>query len=198
MVTEFGVSFHLTELVGDQHDGRAGAGQPADGLQKSLGFSVGENRGGLVENENLCTADQNLDDLDLLLLGHRQRVDAAVGIDGETEIGGLPFDGGADVAYSGAIMGAAIGEQDIFGDCEWHHQLEMLVHHADAQTARLGRAAQRYGVAVDQDAAGLGRVEAGGHVHQRRFARTVLAEEGVYLPGVAAELRVVENNHTVK
>ena len=73
----------------DQDDRGAGPCQPADGFQQSVRLGVGQHRGRLVENQDSRAADQDLDDFDLLLLGDRERVDAAVGIDRKAEIGRL-------------------------------------------------------------------------------------------------------------
>ena len=53
----------------------------------------------------------------------------------------------------------------------------MLVDHADAGADRIARAAELDRLAVDQDLALVGPVEAGEDVHQRGLAGAVLAEQ---------------------
>jgi hypothetical protein len=91
-----------------------------------------------------------------------------------------------------------VGKQNVLSDGEGMHQLEMLMHHADAAAACFGRSAQRYRFIVDKNAAGFWCIEAGGDVHQRRFACSILAEESVNLSGIALEFRVIKNYDTVK
>ena len=57
----------------------------------------------------------------------------------------------------------------------------MLVDHADAPRDRVGRAGDRGHLPIEQDLALVGSRQAVQDVHERRLARTVLAEEGVDL-----------------
>ena len=55
--------------------------------------------------------------------------------------------------------------------------MKMLVHHADAGGQRIGRAGDPHRLALDEDLAGVGRIGAEQHVHQRRLAGAVLAQQ---------------------
>ena len=75
-------------------------------------------------------------------------------------------------------------EHDVLGDGEHRHEHEVLVDHADAGGDRVARAAERDRLAVDQDLALVGLVEAVQDVHQRGLAGAVLAEQGEDLAGL--------------
>ena len=68
------------------------------------------------------------------------------------------------------------------------HQVEVLMHHADARGERIGRAADRHRPARDPDLAGIRLVHAEQDVHQRGLAGAVLAEQPQDLPGMEDEI----------
>src|SRR5205823_254200 len=85
----------------------------------------------------------------------------------------------------GSLMPA---EVDVLGDGESADQFEVLMDHADAGRDRVARRGEVDGIAVDDDLAGIGTVDAGEDVHQRRLAGAVLTEERVDLAGPDLEV----------
>jgi hypothetical protein len=67
----------------------------------------------------------------------------------------------------------------------------VLVDHPDPVLDRVLRGAERDPFALEQDLAFVGPVEAVEDVHERRFARAVLAEQRVHLAAVEVEIDVV-------
>ncbi len=63
------------------------------------------------------------------------------------------------------------GRVDVVG------QGERLVDGLDVVRLRIARVADRHGLAVDEDLAGVGRMGSRQHAHQRRLAGTVAADE---------------------
>jgi hypothetical protein len=189
---------HLTELVGDQNDGRAAGGKRAHSRQESYRFFVGEHGSRFVENENARPGQQHFDDLDALALGDRQFVDAAFRIDLEAELTGLLFDLPFDGAHPGCEAAAPIGEQHVFDHGERPHQLEFLVHHADTARGGIARPGQHDLFAVDENLSGFRRVEAGRHVHERRLAGPVLTQQRVDFAGFRLEFGVIQGDESVK
>ncbi len=59
----------------------------------------------------------------------------------------------------------------------------MLVHHADAGGQRVGRTGDPHRPALDEDLAGVRRIGTEQHVHQRRLASAVLAQQPEDLAG---------------
>ena len=79
-------------------------------------------------------------------------------------------------------------EHDVLGHREHRHQHEVLVHHADAGADGVAGAVEMGRLAVDEDLALVRPVEAGEHVHQRRLAGAVLAEQAEHLAGADGEV----------
>ena len=84
----------------------------------------------------------------------------------------------------------APAEMDVFRDREGLHQLEMLVHHADAGGDRLHRRREGRRVAVDDDLTGIRLIDAGEDVHEGRFAGAVLAQQRMDFAGANFEIDV--------
>src|SRR6185312_10627901 len=65
---------------------------------------------------------------------------------------------------------------------------ELLMHHGDAGGMRIAGGAEPSFLSVQQQAAGEFRMQAGDDLHQRAFARAVLADETVDLAGGEREV----------
>ena len=77
-----------------------------------------------------------------------------------------------------------VGDAQVLEHAQRLDEPEVLVDEAEAELAELpGRERQPHLLAVDPELAGVGRVEAGEDLDQRRLARAVLPEEAVDLPG---------------
>ena len=148
-----------------------------------------EHRGGLVEDQDRRVPEQRLDQLDPLLLADRQVLHPGVGVDGHPEVGAEGRDAlRAGVEVEQGTAAQLVAQHHVLGDRERLHQLEVLVDHADAVGDGVGRAPEAHGLALDDELAGVGLVEPEDHVHERRLAGAVLAQQAVDL--AAAELEV--------
>ena len=78
---------------------------------------------------------------------------------------------------------ALVAEIDVLADRQVEQQRLLLEHHADAHAVRVGGVGQPDRLAVEQDLARVGLVDAGEDAHQRRFAGAVLAHEADHLVG---------------
>ena len=72
-------------------------------------------------------------------------------------------------------------EDDVLGHGERRDEHEVLVHHTYAEPNGVGRARDLDRLAVEAHLARVGAGEPVDHVHQRRLAGAVLAQEGVNL-----------------
>ena len=79
---------HLVQLVTDEDDRLARCGHLAQRVEKGFGFLGRQDRGRLVQNENLRAAIEQLDDLDPLLLAHGKLPDLRPRVHGQTELVG--------------------------------------------------------------------------------------------------------------
>ena len=82
-------------------------------------------------------------------------------------------------------------EHDVLGDRHDRDEHEVLVHHPDPARDRLLRRRHPDGLALDQDLALVGVVEAVEDVHERRLPGAVLAEQRMHLAAAEVEVDVV-------
>ena len=108
--------------------------------EERLGLLRCQDRGWLVQDEDLRVAVEGLQDLDALLLADRELPDPGARIDGHSvAVGQLRnpmLDRSRADSKSPAGL-AQVAEDDILRDREWGDQPEVLVHHADPRLDRL-------------------------------------------------------------
>ncbi len=133
---------------------------------------------------------ERLQDLDALLLADGDVLDACVGIDREVEA----LRQVADAAVRGAVVEEDPGriglgaEHDVLGDRHHRDEHEVLVDHPDPVLDRILRGVHRDRLALDEDLALVGLVDAVDDVHERRLAGAVLTEERVHLAAAKIEV----------
>jgi hypothetical protein len=91
----------------------------------------------------------------------------------------------------GQAEGLVEPEPDVLGRGQRVEQREVLVDHADAERARLGRALHAHRLPVPAHLALVGLHGAVDDLHHRRLAGAVLAEHGVDLAGLDAQRDLV-------
>ena len=170
----------LAQLVGDQDDRLALAAQAVEDAEQVVGLGRGQHARRLVEDQDVGVAVERLEDLDPLLHADADVLDQRVGIDAELVFLAEFVQELARLGERGAQEAAVLGAQhDVFQHGEVLDQLEVLEHHADAG-ADGGLAVGDLGLlAVDEDLAGVGPVEAVEDRHQGRLAGAVLADDAV-------------------
>ena len=83
-------------------------------------------------------------------------------------------------------------DEDVLRDREVAHQVELLVDDADAELLRVLGRDRLVRLAVEEELALVDLVHAGEHLHQRRLAGSVLADQRVHLAGAQVEVHVLE------
>ena len=96
-------------------------------------------------------------------------------------------------AVDDAARGRLAAEEHVLGHRAVGQQVELLVDDPDAGGLRRVRVAERDLLAVDADRPVVGRVDAGEHLHQRRLAGAVLADDRVDLAGAQVEVDAVQH-----
>ena len=140
-------------------------------------------------------ACQRLQDLDPLLLADRQLPD----LGRRADLQAVALAERRDLLVHRLVAHAAAAtEHDVLGDRERGHQVEVLVHHADPLRQRVARRVHHGALAPEVDRAGVGVVDAGEHVRQRRLAGAVLPEQGVHLAGGDVEVDGVVGDDTAR
>ena len=74
-------------------------------------------------------------------------------------------------------------ERDVGLDAQVRGQRQFLIDHGDAAASRVLRPGRFVGLAVQRENAGVGPDGPAQHLHQRRFAGAVLADQRVDLAG---------------
>ena len=166
--------------------------------KRRVAFGGREGGGGLVHDEDAGVEREGLGDLDELLLAHAQAGDAGVGVEVDAEAGEEARGRRRTMARRSRKRPARqrlAAEEDVGGDAELGDEVELLVDDGDAGPLGVADAGEADGRAVDQDLAGVGGLDAGEDLHQRRLAGAVLAHERVNLAGAEVEVDAVERGH---
>ena len=124
----------LLELVGNQDDRFALVDEVFHDRDELPDLHRCEHRGGFVENQHLGVAVEHLENLHPLLHTDRNLLDLRVGVHLQAVLPGElrdPRGGGFEVHRNAPARLQA--EDDVLGHGEVVDQLEVLVHHADAQ-----------------------------------------------------------------
>ena len=168
----------LVELVGDEEDGFAFAGKLLHRGHQLFDLLRGQHRGRLVEDEDLVVAIQHLQNFDALLHTDRDILDLGVKVDVQAVALGDLLDLFACLfLLQKAALRRLRAEDDVVEHGEHVHQLEVLVHHADAERGGVVRVLDGHDLAILFDDALFRLVEAEQNRHERRLARAVFTEE---------------------
>jgi len=182
--------------VRDEHDRHAARAQRTQRRDQRLGARLLERRGRLVEDEHPRLRDEPARDLDELALGQRQRADRPAQRHVEAEVGEHRARAARHLLAPHERPAARLAHREQVGQhVEVLEQAELLRDHRDAVAGRVRRARERDLAAVEAQRAGVRRDGAADHLHERRLARTVLAEQAVDRAGAHAQARAVERAH---
>ena len=150
----------LLELVGDDDDGLTRAGEVVHDLDEAVDLLGRENRGGLVQDQDVGAAVERLQDLDALLHTDRDVLDLGIGVDLEAVL----LDDLADLltclfhVEDARCTAHFAAEHDVLGHGEIVHEHEVLVDHADAMGDGVVGGVDDDGLAVEADLALVGLV----------------------------------------
>ena len=155
-------------------------------------------RGRLVHHQNARVLRQGLGDLDHLLLGDAEAMHALARIDVEADHLEHAARVGVEalaVDRAGQPPARRAAEIDVVRDVEMGNQREFLEDHRDAEPTRVGRRSDDGWTALKENLAGIGGDRAAEHLHQRRLAGAVLAEQHMRLARPDRERDVAQRAH---
>ncbi len=120
--------------MGDENNGFALLCQRAHDDEQLVGLLRGQNGGGLVENQDVGLAVQQLDDFHALLHAHGQILNVAVRVHSQAVLVGNFADAGRGplAVQETAVFCRFFTQHHIFGHRKHGHEHEMLVDHADS------------------------------------------------------------------
>ena len=170
-----------------------------DQIEEFRHLRVGQRGGGLVEYQKTDLGEERLRDLYHLLVGARQLLDLAVGVEIEIE---FADDGLGTGSHSGAVEESAGGqfasEKQVLFDGQFRHQAEFLEHGTDADGPRAMRSEMADLPSLILEGAGVGRKSAGNDIGQSRLARTVFTEQDVHFAAAKVEVDTVQSDDARK
>ena len=170
--------------MGDEQDGLALFGQFLHDLHQLFDFLRRKHGCRFVKNEHLVITVEHFEDLGALLHADGDILNHRVGID----LQAIAF---AQLHHLFARLRLLQetkrrdrrlhAEDDVIQHGENIHELEMLMHHADAQRVRVVRVFDMDDLSVFADFAFFRLIHAKEHAHQSGFARAVFAQQRVDL-----------------
>ena len=182
--------------MGDEHDADALGGQAAQHVEQVIGLLRGKHGSRLVGDQHTGVSVQRLEDLDPLLRPDGQVFHRCVGVDVQAEAVGQVHHPAARLGHVDHPELARLGaEHDVAHHAHRRHELEMLMHHADAAGNGVVRARQLHVLVGDHDLAGIGAMQAEQHVDERALASTVLAQQRQYPSGPQFDRHVFVRHH---
>src|SRR5450756_243533 len=183
---------NLFQLVTDEQDRLSLGLQFTHGHEQLDSLFRREDGRGLIENEDLSTSAQHLEDFDTLLDADGQVAHKSRGVHGQRDaLRELP-----DFAHCPAVIKEdtlvrLIADDDVLGDGEPWNQHELLVHHAHPELDGILDRTDPDFVLVDQEVSARCCVDAVDDVHQSTLARAVFADDGKNLSLLDRERDVV-------
>ncbi len=171
---------YLVELVRHDEDAEALVAQVVDDAEQGGDLLRREDTRRLVEDHELGSRHEDLEDLDALPFADREVPDLCLRVDGET----VPFALLSDALAERAQLerdAAGDREGDVLRDGERGHEPQVLEHHADAEPPRFRGAVDDRLMALDDQLAVIGVIDAVDHLEQGALAGTVLADQSVHL-----------------
>ena len=134
----------------------------------------------LIQNQQARIAVEQLEDLDALAYANGEFLHALGRVDFQPELLrklAHALDDGRAVDEEAARWFQAEGH--VLGHCERRDELEMLVHHADAQIDRRLWVRDVDRLALEQDFAAIRMLQPVKDAHERRFTGAIFADKGV-------------------
>ena len=187
----------LRELMGDKQDALPLGGEIFHDLHELVDLLGGEHCRRLVENQDLIVAVEHFQDLGALLHTDGDILNEGVRVDGEAVFFRQSHD-----LFSGLVLLEKTRlvrlhtKDDVVEHREALDQLEMLVHHADAEIVGIVGVFDLDFLAVLFDGALLGLIKTEQNAHQRGFACAVLAQQGMNFALFELERDIVVGDDT--
>ena len=193
-----GAALDLAEPVRDEDDADTIGLERIDDPQEAFRLRERQARRRFVHDHDARVQRQGLGDLDQLALRERQLLQAVGGV--EVAAQALEQRPHARVQRlrvdqpERPVRQRLAADEDVGGDVQVLEQVEFLVHEGDARRHRLrhGQAAVLPDAGADHT--GVGRDDAAQHLHQRRLARAVLADQADDLAHADGQADTVERH----
>ena len=171
--------------MADEQDGDALGLELQDDLKEGLDLLLGQRRGGLVHDDELCIEHQSAADGDHLLLRDGEGADQSIQIHLEVDLGeGLLRDLAHAALVNKLVACGQLGvERQIFHDRQVWEDGKILIDDLHAHVD--GLQGRDFGIAlsIEFNVAAIGLVNAADDLDDRRFSAAVFAGQTVHLAG---------------
>ena len=172
---------NLVELMGDKNYGKALLFQIFQLNEKFLCFLGCEHGGGLVQQQDLCSTQQNFQNLHSLLIAYGQVHDPFVRVDGKIVLFGNLF-GHPDcllIIKEYPFLPGFRAQNHVFCYRERRDKHKMLMNHADAVLQRNQGIGYLHFLPVNENFAFFRHLLSEEHLHQGGFPRSVFSHEAM-------------------
>ena len=191
-------TLQLVHSVGNVDDTNAGSLQLIDELEQIVDLRIGQNRRGLVQNQDLgIVIGECLGNLDHLLLCNRQSSDLGLGVDGQVEAVQQLL--GTAVLLSlvqEQSLGGLTANEDIVCNGQVLHQVQLLVNNTNTSVlCVLGAMDLDLLTEILNGTAILG-VDTGQNLHQCGLTGTVFADQAHDFTASDLKLSIVQRVNT--
>ena len=167
-----------------------------------IDFVGRQHRRRLVHDDDPGIQRQRFGNFHHLLLRYAQALDDGFGSD-------LNVECGQDLARllhqfltvddaEPAIEQRLAPQEDVLRDAHLGHEIEFLVDGADPQLLRIVRTADMHRLALEQNLARIGRINAGKDFDEGGLARPIFAQQHMHLGGPRIEVHALEREHAWK
>jgi hypothetical protein len=180
------------ELVADVENAAAFGGELTQRLEQFAHRLRGQHRGRFIHDQQTRTLQQAADDFDALALADRQGVDQPARIDRQP----VALRDRLDLFRErGQVRRFGQGQRHILDDGEGLEQRKVLEHHPDAQAACMRGIVDGELLAFPDHRALGGLGHPVDDLHQRRLARAVFPQHGMYLARSDFQVDAVVGDH---
>ena len=180
------------QLVRDIQDRRPLRRQLPQGAKQDLHLLRRQHRCRLVHDQQLRVLQQTANDLHPLPLARRQITDHAGRVQRQPVFLAHRPDTRRQFPHRWRVFHP---QRHVLRHIQRLEQAEMLKHHRHAQPPRLGRFRRAIGLAAKAHLAAVGPHQPVDHLHQRRFARAILAQKRMHLALGNGERHIAVGHH---
>ena len=165
-------------------------------FEQSVHVGLGERSRRLVHDHHARVLRQRLGDFDALPIGDRQRRDFGVDVDMRTvEVveQRARFRPHRAPVHAAERHARRVADEDVFGDAQLRKEQQLLIDDRDALGARFAGRTEMNDLVANPNFAGVGAMNSGHDLDQRRLAGAVLAEQRVHFAGAHIERNVAQH-----
>ena len=180
------------EFVADVQNTFALAGQLIEDHKKFLDRLWGQDRGGLIEDQQLGIVQQRANDLNPLHLTNTQTVNGSFGVNVKAVVGSGLKNFLADFLQAQAF---AQSQPNVLSHRQGVKEAEVLKDHADAQLSGFLGIFDQNGLTIEDDAARIGLDCTIDDFHQGGFARPIFPKNGMDLSLLDVQGHTIVGHH---